>query len=250
MNQTPVYQFSFDYAQAHDECAQYNASFDANVACKEAVETAVNEYYADNRFNSVAAAREVIKEFGYERTFYVLANMVQHLEHDGRISQKNKEWARTIPIPAEDRKRAYYMVTGCHPGILNMLVDTARHEYLLSLPLKRADIKAEASRILEQFREAPEPNSPSGTHFMARVSTDFLARAKQKDRDRLMDMLPFDSLSLSTLNGLKGIYALITKDEDRSRPLILRKPSVRKKLQEAPVPSKAPGPSKDKERER
>lgn len=155
----------------------------------------------------------------------------------------------TPPFGA-DPKCAYFIITNCHPGLLNIFLDTARHEYLLSQPIKRADIKAEASHILEQFQEAVEPNSPNGTHFMARVSPDFWARAKQKDRDRLMNMLPFASLSLSTLEGYKGIYALISKDEDRSKPLILRKPSVRKKLREAAEPSKASGPSKNREPER
>ena len=193
--------------------------------------------------------RDVVKQFGYERTLYVLANTVQRLEHDGRISRKNKEWAWKTPFGA-DPKCAYFIITNCHPGLLNIFLDTARHEYLLSQPIKRADIKAEASHILEQFQEAVEPNSPNGTHFMARVSPDFWARAKQKDRDRLMNMLPFASLSLSTLEGYKGIYALISKDEDRSKPLILRKPSVRKKLREAAEPSKASGPSKNREPER
>lgn len=235
MNKTPVYQFPFEYAYAHNECAQYNASLSANTACKEAIEEAIGKYYADNCLDSNAAVREVVKEFGYDRTLFVLASSIRRMDTDGRISRKNKEWARTIPIPAGDQGQGYYMVTRSHPGLLDIFANTARREYLLSLPLKRADIKAEASRILEQFREAAEPNSPNGTHFMAQVSPDFWARAKQKDHDRLMGMLPFASLSLSTLNGHKGIYALITKDEDRSRPLILRKPSVRKKLQEPPA---------------
>lgn len=249
MDKTPVYQLPFDYAQAHDECAQYNASLDANIACKEAIETAIGRYYGNNRLDAVPAVRDVVKQFGYERTLYVLANTVQRLEHDGRISRKNKEWAWKTPFGA-DPKCAYFIITNCHPGLLNIFLDTARHEYLLSQPIKRADIKAEASHILEQFQEAVEPNSPNGTHFMARVSPDFWARAKQKDRDRLMNMLPFASLSLSTLEGYKGIYALISKDEDRSKPLILRKPSVRKKLREAAEPSKASGPSKNREPER
>ena len=249
MDKTPVYQLPFDYAQAHDECAQYNASLDANIACKEAIETAIGRYYGHNRLGAVPAVRVVVKQFGYERTLYVLANTVQRLEHDGRISRKNKEWAWKTPFGA-DPKCAYFIITNCHPGLLNIFLDTARHEYLLSQPIKRADIKAEASHILEQFQEAVEPNSPNGTHFMARVSPDFWARAKQKDRDRLMNMLPFASLSLSTLEGYKGIYALISKDEDRSKPLILRKPSVRKKLREAAEPSKASGPSKNREPER
>ena len=249
MDKTPVYQLPFDYAQAHDECAQYNASLDANIACKEAIETAIGRYYGHNRLGAVPAVRDVVKQFGYERTLYVLANTVQRLEHDGRISRKNKEWAWKTPFGA-DPKCAYFIITNCHPGLLNIFLDTARHEYLLSQPIKRADIKAEASHILEQFQEAVEPNSPNGTHFMARVSPDFWARAKQKDRDRLMNMLPFASLSLSTLEGYKGIPALISKDEDRSKPLILRKPSVRKKLREAAEPSKASGPSKNREPER
>ena len=249
MDKTPVYQLPFDYAQAHDECAQYNASLDANIACKEAIETAIGRYYGHNRLGAVPAVRDVVKQFGYERTLYVLANTVQRLEHDGRISRKNKEWAWKTPFGA-DPKCAYFIITNCHPGLLNIFLDTARHEYLLSQPIKRADIKAEASHILEQFQEAVEPNSPNGTHFMARVSPDFWARAKQKDRDRLMNMLPFASLSLSTLEGYKGIYALISKDEDRSKPLILRKPSVRKKLREAAETSKASGPSKNREPER
>ena len=249
MDKTPVYQLPFDYAQAHDECAQYNASLDANIACKEAIETAIGRYYGHNRLGAVPAVRDVVKQFGYERRLYVLANTVQRLEHDGRISRKNKEWAWKTPFGA-DPKCAYFIITNCHPGLLNIFLDTARHEYLLSQPIKRADIKAEASHILEQFQEAVEPNSPNGTHFMARVSPDFWARAKQKDRDRLMNMLPFASLSLSTLEGYKGIYALISKDEDRSKPLILRKPSVRKKLREAAEPSKASGPSKNREPER
>ena len=249
MDKTPVYQLPYDYAQAHDECAQYNTSLDANIACKEAIETAIGRYYGHNRLGAVPAVRDVVKQFGYERTLYVLANTVQRLEHDGRISRKNKEWAWKTPFGA-DPKCAYFIITNCHPGLLNIFLDTARHEYLLSQPIKRADIKAEASHILEQFQEAVEPNSPNGTHFMARVSPDFWARAKQKDRDRLMNMLPFASLSLSTLEGYKGIYALISKDEDRSKPLILRKPSVRKKLREAAEPSKASGPSKNREPER
>lgn len=38
--------------------------------------------------------------------------------------------------------------------------------------------------------------------------------------------------AISTLEGRKGVYALITKDEDRAQSLRLRKPSVRKKLSE------------------
>lgn len=101
-----------------------------------------------------------------------------------------------------------------------------------SEPLTKDDIRAEAARILSAFQAARGPNSPSGTHFMVQVSPDFLARANSKNQNRLVSMLPFRSLSISTLEGRKGVYALITKDEDRAQSLRLRKPSVRKKLSE------------------
>lgn len=113
-------------------------------------------------------------------------------------------------------------------------------ESLLSQPLKREDIKAEAQRILTEFQNAKEPNSPSGTHYMAQISQNFLVRASTKDHDRLMAMLPFQSLVFSSLVGRDGLFALISKDENRTKPLRLRKSSVRKKLQEKPDTPKPP----------
>ena len=133
-----------------------------------------------------------------------------------------------------------------------MFVSEARHEYLLSLPLTKEDIKAEALNILSKFQDAREPNSPNGTHYMAQISPDFLARANTKDTDRLMAMLPFQTLSLSGLEGRKGKFALISKDENRFQKLVLRKPSVRKKLQEQPDTDapKPPAKGKNKAQER
>ena len=120
-------------------------------------------------------------------------------------------------------------------------------------PLKAADIKAEAEHILKRIQGAQEPNSPNGTHYMAQVSPDFLARAKTRDTDRLMSMLPFQSLSLSGLEGRGGVYALISRDENRFQKLVLRKSSVKKKLQEKAEETSAgpaPGKSKSKDQER
>jgi len=119
----------------------------------------------------------------------------------------------------------------------------------LEQPLKAADIKAEAEHILKRFQDASEPNSPNGTHYMAQVSPDFLARAKDKDTDRLMSILPFQSLSLSGLEGRKGIFALISKDENRFQKLVLRRPSVRKKLQAQPAADAPKPPSNGRAKE-
>ena len=254
MDKTPIYKDSFEYAYQHGEEEQHRASNHANIACKEAIEKAITSHYHDNRLDTQAAVQEVVKQFGYERMLYVLANTVQTQGGDGRVSQSNKQWAQAVPIVFEGGRRdVSYLITRTHSGLLDMFVSQARHEFLLRQPLKAADIKAEAEHILKRIQEAQEPNSPNGTHYMAQVSPDFLARAKSKDTDRLMSMLPFQSLSLSTLEGRKGTYALIFKEENRFQPLVLRRPSVKKMLQEKSAVSaapSAPGKSKSKGQER
>jgi hypothetical protein len=73
---------------------------------------------------------------------------------------------------------------------------------------------------------------------MAQISPDFLIRASSKDQDRLFNMLPFKSLTFSTLKDRKGIFAFIQKDENRDQPLRVRKPSVKKQLQPKPAERK------------
>ncbi len=70
------------------------------------------------------------------------------------------------------------------------------------------------------------------------------------ERERLAAMLPFQSLSFSELEGRKGTYALISQNENRFQPLRLRKPSVRKKLQERADAPKTPGRGRAREQER
>ena len=252
----PVYLYPGDYAREHDEIDQYRESRKANIACRDAIDAAIREHYRDNSLDVKKAVAQVADAFGYDRMLHVCANTIRQKEWDGRISQDNIQWARTLPI-YEDKggfghdRRMDYIVDRSHPGLFDMFAKAARHEYLLSLPLTKDDIKAEALNILTQFQNAREPNSPGGTHYTARVSPDFLARAKDKERDRMTGMLPFESLALSTLEGRKGIYATISKDENRFQKLRLRKPSVLKKLhdaQEQVKPASVPKRSRDIER--
>lgn len=257
MDKTPVYKYPGEYALENNELELYRASGKANLACKKAIEAAISAHHDGSTFCSREVVRDVVKEFGYERMLYVLAVTVREKDWDGRFSRSNKAWARTITVYENkdglgfDRNSAF--VVNSHSCLTDAFVGTARHEYLLSLPLKREDIKAEALNILAKFQNAQEPDSPNGTHYMAQVSPDFLARAKTRDMNRLMAMLPFQSLSLSTLEGRTGIYALISKDENRFQKLILRKPSVRKQLQEKSDEStdlKSPSKNKSRGQER
>ena len=101
-------------------------------------------------------------------------------------------------------------------------------------PLTAADIQAEAERILRELRAPDVPNSPHGTHYMARISPEFLNRAGSKDHDRLMNLLPFRSLAFTGMKGLPGTYATILASEDRTKELRQPRSSVREHLKQEP----------------
>lgn len=252
MDKTPLYKYPAAYARENGELEAYRASHKANIACRDAIEIAIRENYQDNRLGK-EAVKQVVDEFGYDRTLYVLAATVREKEWDGRFSIANKQWAKTIPV-FEDLDtwkvdRNVKFVVNSHPGLTDIFINMARREYLLTLPLTKEDIKAEAHKILSQFQDAREPNSPEGTHYMAQVSPDFLARASSKDHERLMKEILFPSLSLSTLKDQKGVFAFISKDEDRFHPPRRGRASVLDQLQKTPDVTKTPKPVKKKEME-
>lgn len=253
MDKTPLYKHPGDYAREKDELEQYCVSHKANMACKDAIEMAIRDNYRDNRLGK-EGVKQVTDQFGYERMFYVLANTVQRKDFDGRISRDNKDWAKAIPVFEDkdyfgDDRRSSFEVDSCNPGLLNLFINQARREYLLAQPLTKEDIQAEAARLLRRLQSEREPNSPSGTHFMAQISPNFLIRASTKDQDRLFAFLPFKSLSFSALKDRIGIFAFIQKDENRDQPLRQRKPSARKKLKKTQAEPKLPASSKGKEME-
>ena len=238
----PLYGQSFETAVELGEAEQYNASHDLNVECARAINKALGEHYRDNCMDTAAASKDVVDKFGFERTMYVLASTVRHFDYDGRFSYKNKNWALTIPIYDDKQMRRYYLVTG-HPALTDMLVDQVRHDYLLAQPLKAQEVKAEAERILTKFQSLREPNSPNGEQFEVWVSPVFVERAKPRQMERLASLLGFPSLKISKSG--RDTYIAIDKDENRNKPLQLRKPSVKAKLEVKPVPGDHPTKPKD-----
>ena len=56
----PLYPHSAAYASEHGEMAQYNRSYQANSACKEAIEQTISAHYAENRLDTEAAVKDEI----------------------------------------------------------------------------------------------------------------------------------------------------------------------------------------------
>lgn len=250
----PIYQNTGSHANKYGELEQYRASYKANVACKEAIETAISDNYRNDCLDP-ACVKQVVREFGYDRMLYVLANTVRHKDWDGRISRENKDWAKTIPVCENPDgfggdRNVYFVVDRSHPGLTDLFVTQARKSYLLTQPLTKEDVQKEAEKLLSRFQSEDRPNSPSGTHYMAQISQDFLQRASSKDMDSLLDRMPFRSACFTNLKDRKGLFAVISADEDRFQPLRQPKSSVREKLQKNPTAAKLPVPGKSKEQER
>ena len=133
---------------------QYNHSYQANSACKEAIEQAISAHYAENRLDTEAAVKDVLEKFGTERVQFILANTIQRKNHDGRISQDNKAWTKTIPMPEDSdasRHCAYLVVDGVNPGLTDLFTRQAR----------KAMQEPQKSSVLQKLRQEPPARKPA-----------------------------------------------------------------------------------------
>lgn len=150
----PIYPHSAAYASEHGEMAQYRASLQANLACKEAIEQAISAHYGDNRLNTEAAVKEVLEKFDPERVQVILANTVLKKEHDGRISRDNKAWAKTIPLPDEggDPRHSYVLVVDkVNPGLTDLFLMQARKVFQ----------GREKGSVLQKLKQEPPERKPA-----------------------------------------------------------------------------------------
>ena len=124
--------------------------FEQNLACKEAIESAVGANYADNRLNSKAAVRQVLDQFGADRVAYVLAVTIKAKDYDGRISPANKSWANTIPT-ANDKNNCYLIVDTCNPGLTDLFARQFRTELQEHKPSVLEKLTAQTKRTSPQI---------------------------------------------------------------------------------------------------
>lgn len=169
--QIPVYPYSGDYAQEHGEVDQYRESNRLNIACKQAIQTAIASHHDGIRLDP-EAAHSVVAQFGKARTSFILANTIQQKDYDGRFSPGNKAWARPIPIlPDEntfgDNCRQRYVLS-THPGLVDTFVNVFRKEYCQEQQQVQK-VKPSVRQKLQATQ--PQKNAPK-----------FSAHFKQKER--------------------------------------------------------------------
>lgn len=161
MNRTPLYPHTAAYALEHGELEQYRASLQANIACKNAIEAAIRQYFDGMHLNE-AAVTEVVSAYGKERVCYVVANTLQQKSWDARFSSANKAWAEQFEIvaavrPDYDSRGAF--VVDSHPAVLDGFTGLLRREYekpSLYEKLEKARSHAKPKRAAPTKRKEPE----------------------------------------------------------------------------------------------
>lgn len=162
--QTSLYTYPGHYASEHGELEQYRASYRANISCKEAIEHSIAAHYGNNRLDP-ACVKPVIERFGYERVFYVLANTVRQKDFDGRISQDNKAWAKTITV-CEDpdgfgcNRNVYFVVDRPHTGLTDLFLTQVRKAYALEQE-KKPSVHDALGKVSVQPTQTPAKNHKS-----------------------------------------------------------------------------------------
>ena len=112
----------------HAEADDYLDSRRINIACKNAVEEAIDNHFDGMHLDS-DVVEPVLEEYGQERLTYVLACTLQYKSWDGRFSRENKTWAESISVEENvnrgvDANTDY--VVDSHPAVLDGFVNLAR----------------------------------------------------------------------------------------------------------------------------
>jgi hypothetical protein len=121
----PIYQHTGEYAREHGELDAFLASLETNVACRDAIETAIGEGFDGMSLH--ADTKGVLAAFGAERVSHVLAATLQGIRNDPRVSSGNRAWAATVPMFDTAGRHRDYLITS-HPGVLSIFVTQTRKE--------------------------------------------------------------------------------------------------------------------------
>ncbi len=97
----PLYKYSVETAKHDGELDAWRESRSENIRCRNYLDEQVREKFDGFRLPD-ECAENAIKEFGYDRTMWVIANTILMRKGDGRFSQQNQKWAQSLNI-AQDR---------------------------------------------------------------------------------------------------------------------------------------------------
>lgn len=155
ISEIPLYQETFEYATQNMEEGLYWHSYHCNIACAHDIQEAIADHYDGFRLES-HAADDVLRKYGKDRTFFVLANTIHFMRDDGRVSLDNIRWADTFPLhkgnSVEEQNHKHFMVRGQHPGLFDLFVKSTRRE-------QEQEKKPTLSEQIKRVKNAMQPQA-------------------------------------------------------------------------------------------
>ncbi len=145
-----------EQAQKRLEAEKERLEYQTKIACKEAVEKAIEDYF-DGYHLADDSEKDVIQEFGAERVSYVLAYTVSCLPNDGRFSEENKEWAKGIEPNGYGHAD---LLVSSHPAVLDGFIGKVRKYIKQEKEQEQRSGQNDVSE--EELEKSPETTSITG----------------------------------------------------------------------------------------
>lgn len=121
-----LYRHSFDDAKRNDDIASWRESRNENIRCRDFLDSEIREKF-DGYTLPDDCVNNTVKEFGYDRTMWVIANTINERTHDGRICRENRDWASGFHIP--DNRSNYDFALNSHSCLVEGLANQVRRMY-------------------------------------------------------------------------------------------------------------------------
>lgn len=122
----PLYKNSHSYALRFGEIDACRESRNENVRCKNFLDEQVAKNF-DGFHLTGNFLEDCVKEFGYDRTMWVIADTINERHGDGRFSKENVKWAKSLNILPD--RHNYEFALNSHSCIVDDLAKDIRKMY-------------------------------------------------------------------------------------------------------------------------
>ncbi len=130
-NRVTLYEHSRSIAKKDNELKEYTLSLNENIRCAKFIEETINSNFNGFKMKK-DSAKQIIAEFGFDRTNFVVANSVQKKIGEKRIDKECRKWASSFYIPrdmvAGENVANQYAVSS-DAGLINIIAKQVQREY-------------------------------------------------------------------------------------------------------------------------
>ncbi|MDE7231105.1 MAG: DUF3849 domain-containing protein [Oscillospiraceae bacterium] len=168
----PLYKNSNSYALRFGDIDACRESFNENIRCKKFLDEQVAKNF-DGFHLTGNFLEESVKEFGYDRTMWVIGSTILERKGDGRFRKENVEWAKRLGILPD--RHNYEFALNSHSCIVDDLAKDIRKMYAkLGLFTSEHIIKSDEPQdftdkllILRDTSLVEEKRTPENQLFLA-----------------------------------------------------------------------------------